>query len=808
MKAVWSWLMEMVEVDRPVDADEGARALTAAGLEVEAVEAVGDGFSGVVVAEVAARRKHPDADKLTLVDLADGSGGTTEVVCGAPNVPEPGGRVLWARPGAELPGGMKIGKRAIKGVESAGMICSEKELGLGEDHDGIIVLAPADAGVALGAEAATALGLRDVVLEIGVPANRPDCLGHLGLARELAAHLGARFAPREPDDAGLIDQALEAASLVSVTIDDQVGCPRYVARIIDGVTDGRSPEWMRQRLRAVGVRPLTALVDVTNYVMFELGQPLHAFDYARVRGQRIAVRRAGQGEKLTTLDDVERTLEVDDLVICDGEGPVALAGVMGGGDSEVTAGTRRVLLEAASFQPIGVRRTARRLGLHSESSHRFERQVDPNLCDRASRRAAELLARLGGGRIAAGAVDVYPSPVAPAVVSVRASRTSALTGVPFTREQVGATLARLSLPSEPTGDDTLAVTCPTSRPDLTREVDLIEEVIRVHGFERVPATLPPHTVTPSHRPDRRARLARTALCGAGLSEAITFGFTSPERIAALGLAGSDPRSNPLSLSNPMTVEQSVMRTSLLPNLLGAVARNLKYDVADVRLFEIGSVFLPSGAELPDEPTRVTAVMAGRRPSWLKPGDEVDFFDLKGALERMLRALLGADAGAVEFIAARDVPYLHPGVCAELVWRGRRLGHLGEVHPRTRAGFEIEAPCFAFDLALDEFPVPTPAHMSTIARFPAVTRDVSFFVAADVPARRVAALIDGAQEALVERYGVLEDFRDAAYVQAGQKGMLWSITYRSPTKTLTDLEVDQAHEAIVERLLTELPAVRR
>ncbi len=809
MRVVWSWLLDLVELDREVSAEEGARALTAAGLEVEGTEEVGHDFRGVVVAEVAAKRPHPDSDHLTLVDLLVEPGGTpTEVVCGAPNVPEPGGRVLWARPGSVLPGGFEIGKRKIRGVESAGMICSEKELGLGEDHDGIIVLGAADHGVALGSEAATSLGLRDVVFEIAVPANRPDCLGHLGLARELCAAVGGRLrpAPELPDE--LVGD-LDAASLAQVTIEDPDACGRYIARVIDGVTVGRSPEWMRARLRGVGVRPLTNLVNVTNYVMFELGQPLHAFDYGAVRGQRIVVRRAAEGERMKTLDDVDRTLTSDDLLICDGEGPVALAGVMGGLESEVTGDTTRLLLEAASFAPIVVRRTARRLGLHSESSHRFERAVDPELADRASLRAAELLARLGGGRVARGAVDVYPRPASPRSVSLRASRSSALTGVTMSRDTVAGILGRLGLASEAVDDDTLSVTCPTWRPDLSREVDLIEDVIRLHGYDKVPATLPQHAITPSGRPDARPELARRALVGAGLSEAITFGFTSPARIEALRLGAGDRRARPLALVNPMSVDQSVMRTSLLCNLLGAVARNLKYDVPDVGLFEIGSIFLPRGeGELPDEPVHLAAVLAGRRPGWLRPGETVDLFDLKGILERTLAAMLGDRARQVRFAAAADIPYLHPGVTARATLGDDVLGHVGEVHPETRAAFEIDVPCFAFDVELAAVPPLAPAQMVGIARYPAVTRDVSFFVDEAVPAARVGEIISQVEEPLVERVNVLEDFRDPAYVPAGKKGMLWSVTYRSSERTLTDAEVDKAHEAIVSRLLQGLDAQRR
>jgi phenylalanyl-tRNA synthetase beta chain len=811
MRVVWSWLLELCALEHPLEAAEGADRLTAAGLEVEGLERLGGDFDGVVVAEVVAARPHPGADSLTLVEVIDrAGGGATEVVCGAPNVPAPGGRVLWARPGATLPGGMAIATRAIRGVESAGMLCSERELGAGDDADGIVVLDAGDPGATLGAPAQAALGLPDAVLDISVPANRPDCLGHLGVARELAALCRGRLALPPVELAELTDAALAAEALVAVHIDDADACPRYSARVIDGVTVGPSPRWMQQRLRAVGVRPISNLVDVTNYVMFELGQPLHAFDFSRLTGARIAVRRAAAGERLVTLDEVERTLTPEDLLICDDGGPVALAGVMGGASTEVSGDTRRVLLECASFAPGVIRRAARRLGLHSEASHRFERGVDPELPALASARAARLIAELCGGRVAGGVVDAYVAPAKPRTVTIRASRASALTGVRLPRARIATLLGSLGLRVVPADDDdVLAVECPTFRTDLTREVDLIEEVLRLHGFDQVPTTLASTEAAPSGGGDPRGALARQALTAAGYSEAITFGFTSPARIAALRLAPGDRRAAPVALQNPMTVEQSVMRTSLLPNLLAALARNASFGVEDVALFEIGSVFLARGAgELPDEPSCVAGVLCGRRPGWLGPGDEVDFYDAKGAVERLLAALIGADRAAT-FAATDQVPYMHPGVCATIALPdGTVVGEVGEIHPETRRALGVEARCFGFHLQLGALPAPGPAQMRPVPRFPAVTRDLSFFVDEGVPAARVSELIAGAAEPLVERVTVLEDYRDPAHVPAGKKGMLWSITYRAPDRTLTDAEVDAAHEAIVAGLLAGLPAERR
>jgi phenylalanyl-tRNA synthetase beta chain len=807
--AVWSWLRELIEVDGELTVERAADVLTGAGIEVEGIDAKGDGFSGVVVAEVVAKKPHPNADKLTLVDVIDADGGTaTQVVCGAPNVPEPGGRVLWARPGAVLPGGFAISTRAIKGVDSPGMLCAEDELGLGDDHGGIIILSGDEAAAPLGATAQAALGLDDYVLDVNAPANRPDTLGHYGIARELAALIGAKVLPVAADLSSVTDSSASASELVTITIDDPVGCPRYVGRVINGLTVGPSPRWLRQRLDWVGVRPLSNLVDVTNYVLFELGQPLHAFDYDKVRGQHIDVRRAKPGERMTTLDTIDRPLEPTDLLICDGEGPVALAGVMGGLESEVTDPTTRVLLESASFHPGSIRRTARRLGLHSEASYRFERDVDPNLNDLASARACALFAQVGGGTVAPGMVDVYPTPRDKVTVAMRASRATQLTGLEFTREHSAELLSRLGLEVDDGQGDELSVSCPTHRPDLTREVDLIEEVMRLHGIDKVPATLPNTDAATGSPTELVSQIARRALVAAGLSEAITYGFTSPDRTKAMGFADDDRRSKPIAIRNPMTVEQSVMRTSLYPNLLKAVARNISYDVADAALFEIGCVFLPrTDSELADEPIHVAGVLTGRRPRWLKEGGKaVDFYDAKGAVERLLAEL--APTGTVSFASTTDIGHLHPGLAATVSVDGKKVGEIGEIHPSIRGSFDIEVPVFGFDVDTTEIGAPEPAQMLGIPKYPAITRDISFFVSEATPASRVAELIGASSEPLVENALVLEEYKHAQKVPQGQKGMLWTITYRSGERTLTDKEVDAAHEAIVDTLLQKLPADRR
>ena len=811
MLVVWSWLSELVTFDRDIAAAEAAAALTSGGLEVESITQVGTGFSGVVIAEVVAKRKHPNADKLTLVDVITEVGGAvTEVVCGAPNVPEPGGRVLWARPGSTLPSG-EIGSREIKGVLSAGMLCAEDELGIGDDYDGIIVLEPGERDAALGSDPGESLGLRDAVFDIGIPANRADALGHVGIARELAAFAGGTLVMPEVRLEEHTDAKLEVSSLARVTVAEPTLCTRYTARVIDGLTLAPSPRWMRRRLELVGVRPLSNLVDITNYVMFELGQPLHAFDCNDVKGAAIDVRLAVEGEVMTTLDGIERKLRASDLLICDEGGPVALAGVMGGADSEVGDATKRVLLEAAQFDPKAVRRTSKRFDLRSESSLRFERYVDPNGVAFASARAATLLAELGGGKIAAGLVDVYPTPAEPRTLTLRASRATALTGVAIDVESAGAHLRSLGLGAHSAGEDKVTVRVPTSRADLLREVDLIEEVLRLHGFESVPATMPALSAPPSTNRDDRNDRARAALTGAGFSEAITFGFTKPDHVAALRFEESDPRSRPIAVRNPMTLNHSVMRTSLLSTLLAAVSHNIKQQENDVALFEIGSVFLGEvgGGELPAEPTRVAAVLAGRRPGHLGDRVAVEFSDLKGALDRLFRALDPTGQLDISVVSSTQIGHLHPGLAGEIRKSGGTVvGEIGEVHPEVRDAFEIPIKVFAFELSLSQMPVSGPAQMSPIPKFPAVSRDLSFFIGAEIPAQKVEHQLRAACDELLESAELLEDFRDPAHVPDGQKGMLWSLTYRSYEKTLTDTEVDASHERLCSEVLSSLSATRR
>jgi phenylalanyl-tRNA synthetase beta chain len=815
MKALWSWLLELCDLPKVPTVDEGIAALTGGGLEIEGATDLGAGFSGVVVAQVVAKRPHPQSQKLTLVDvITEPDGAATQVVCGAPNVPEPGRKVLWARPGATLPGGITLGIKPVKGVESPGMLCAEDELGLGDDHDGIIVLA-ADDPTALGAPAQRALGVDDWLFDVNVPANRGDCLGHEGLARELAALLGGRLVQRDyTAELAELASPLSTAELVALAIDDPIGCPRYVARIIDGVTVGPSPRRFAQRLRAVGVRPISNLVDVTNYVLFELGQPLHAFDWHRLAAPPVVgVRRARAGERLTTLDGQDRGLVEGDLVITDASGPIALAGVMGGQATEVSAATTRILLESASFEARSIRRTARRTGLLSEASQRFERGVDPALAARAAAQAAVLLARLGGGTIAHGEVDHDRRPATRPAVPLRLARAQALTGAPLSAASVEDALARLGCAATADGDGRWLVTPPSARADLTREVDVIEDVLRVVGYGSVPATLPALSAAPHALVRATADRVRHALAGAGLAEAITFGFQAAARIEHLGLPADDRRAQPIAVRNPMSIDQAVMRTSLLPNLIAAIARNHSFGVTDVALFEVGAVFLRAAGQPPtgeptalaDEPTQAAVVLAGSRPRRFAAPEPWDVFDAKGYALAALAALGVRD---VAVTAAEDIPYLHPGVAARILHRGIAIGCVGELHPDVRARFGVEVPVLVAELDLSLVDVPGPVHMRPVPRFPASARDVSLLLPEAVPAADVEQVIAGAHEPLIERVALAEEYRDVDKLGADKKSQLWSITYRAPDRTLTVAEIDAAHEAIVARLTAALPAARR
>jgi phenylalanyl-tRNA synthetase beta chain len=795
MRLSLNWLSDFVDLN--LEAQALADRLTMAGFEVEAVEVVTPEFSGVVVGKVLNVDRHPQADRLQVAEVTTGSQ-TYRVVCGAPNVAA-GALYPFAPPGATLAGGHKLKAAKLRGVLSEGMLLAEDELGLSADHVGLMEI-PQD--LALGRDFAEALGLADTVLEIAVTANRPDCLSVLGLAREVAALLDLPL--RHPEVAVALPGEPELNA--RVTILDPVHCPRYAARLMAGLTVAPSPFWLRRRLELAGLRAINNLVDVTNYVLLEFGQPLHAFDFERLRGGEIIVRLPKSGERrFTTLDGQERELTAETLLICGGEGPVALAGIMGGLDSEVTGETTRVLLESAYFNPRTIRRTAKRLGLSTEASYRFERGVDPDGVIHALERATQLMCQVGHGRVAAGRLDEYPAPIQHPRLNLRVSRANQVLGTDLNSEQMLHLLRRLHLPALAVDGENLALQVPPFRGDLEREVDLIEEIARLAGFDAIPVTLPRGEVA-TPRPGREVRLlaaARQLLEGLGFFEVITYAF-QPDRLGSL--LGAAEAEAPLRLANPLSEEQAMMRTSLLPGLLDTLRRNALKQTMDVRLFEISKVFTPrAGEDLPLEEHWLAGLVYGAREDagWNTLRTPVNFFDLKGMVENLLEGLLVPE---VTFTPDALPEYLRYG--ARVLAGKRDLGVLGELRPDIAEKLDLEGDIFAFNLnfgAICQSSIPP--RFSPLPRYPAVYRDIALVLPDNLPAARVAeALYAHGRPWLVEAR--LFDVYAGDPVPAGKRSLAFRLSYRDPERTLTDDLVNSHHQALVAALEKELGAELR
>lgn len=791
MRVPLRWLAEWIAL--PPEPELLAR-LTQGGLEVEGVERVGPDLSGVRVGLVVSRERHPNADRLALCRVDLGGGEPVEIVCGAPNVAA-GQKVAVASPGATLPDGRKLEKAKIRGVSSHGMICSARELGLGDDQAGILVLDPA---APVGAPLDEVLAAGDRVVEIALTPNRGDCASLLGIAREVRAHFGGalRVPPSEPPEAGA-----PAAGSFRVAIADPEGCARYAGRLVRGVRVGPSPAWVQERLQAAGLRAINVVVDVTNLVLLELGQPLHAFDAALLRGGVVRVRRAVPGEKLATLDGECRALEPGDLVIADAERAIALAGVMGGAETEVGERTRDVFLESAQFDPTRVRRTARRLGLHSEASYRFERQVDREGVRRACDRAARLLAELAGGQVAPGVVEAAGAPLEPVpILALDPARANRLLGTALTREEIVALLARVDVGVEDPHATPLRCRVPSFRNDLRRPVDLVEEIARIHGYDRIPTTMPSERLAPVE--EARARVlagaARDALRAAGLLECMTLPFTSPAALDELGLAGDDPRRRLVRVQNPLTEEEGALRTTLVPSILAAVRGNRSRQLERVRLFELGATFHPRApGELPEERPELVAAIAGSADGLWQAGPPVPvYFELKGAAEQVLEALgLGA-----RFEAGAGAPWWHPAASARIEVGGRVVGGLGELHPDAAARLGIDVPCavLVLDLAALAAARPEPHRFEEPSRHPHVRRDLAVLLPHGVAAARVLEAICAtagphlAEAAVFDRY-------EGRGVPEGRVSVAFRLVFQRRDRTLTDAEVTRALERVVGML---------
>ena len=784
MKVPLSWLAEFVEINgTPEDV---AAKLTSAGMKVEKIYRTGEGVEGIIVGEVDAVEAHPNADKLSVVRVRTGCE-YISVVCGASNF-KVGDRVPVAQPGSKLPQVGEIGRRKFRGVPSEGMLCSGSELGLGDDHSGLLILDPK---AVVGTDIKQALGLGEAVLELEINPNRPDAMGLIGIAREVAACTGAALKDFNAMLEFPVSESSKASDFVQVEILDSAGCPRYMARVIEGAGSGPSPAWAQQRLVLSGVRPISAVVDATNYAMLVTGQPQHAFDMDKVGGGRIVVRRAAPGEVLVSIDGVERKLDPEDLVIADESKPVALAGVMGGRDSEVTDQTNRVILETANFETRSIFRTSRRHALRSEASARFERGVDPNGVDLASRLCTALITSWAGGTATAGSVDVYPDPVNKLTIVMRPERARALLGADFSDELMTDALARLGLRPE-TNNGAVGTTIPTFRVDLKMEEDLIEEVARVIGYDRIPATLPagPNRVGKLSDEEKGLRRLRRALIGAGLYEARTSSLVSPADLEKIGLG----RDAATPLANPISQDESLLRPSVLPGLLRSAALNFSRRPGAVRLFEIGKTFHPNGVEPPVEKLRLAVALGGVTPQeWHSPERELDFFDLKGVVEVVLQTLSIRDA---EFEERQEIPF-HPTRTAGLfAGDGTRLGVFGELTPEAadRAGVPARFSVGEFDLdaLLDRAGAPLPPAESS--RFPAVLLDLAVVVSEKVDSRSLLNTARTAGGPLLESVRLIDVYR-GEQVGPGNKSMAISMAFRSAERTLADGEALEARNAI-------------
>lgn len=788
MRVPLGWLREHCPVELTPEGLGDLFALK--GLHVEAIERPWDGLQGVVVARVIDVRDHPNSKKLCLARI-DGGAGEQEVVVGVRNM-APGDLVPYAPAGSRVPVLPEpLEARTIRGVLSNGMLCSPRELGISQEHESGILVLPSTLQV--GSDLRGSLRLDDVVFDLEIESNRPDLLSIVGVAREVAAATGA---PLSMPDVS-VDEVEEAASTeATVEIRDPDGCPRYLARVIVDAGDGQTPISMQARLTACGIRPISPVVDATNYAMLEVGQPLHAFDLRQLAGPGIVVRRSEPDERVVTLDGMERELD-DDLLICDLDGPVAIAGVMGGATSEVGPETSDVLLESAYFEPRSILRTSRRLQLLTEASVRFSRGTDPEGVGPAAARAARLIADWTGGRVLAGAIDVGAAPPRRRL-SLRASRATAVLGYPVSAGAAAEALGSIEIPAS-VEEDRVRVEAPSFRPDLEREEDLIEEIVRVHGYDRVPSTVPPSRRAGSEQDTYRIRRRlRELLVRGGLRDSASLTFASGAEVELFD--GGEP----VRVANPPSAEEPYLRTSLLPKLLEAASRNLQRGGRSVALSEIGHVFRLGDPVVERE--HLAFVLAGPAGDDLDTSDRAfDVADAKGIVELVLR---GTGIGAWILEPGAERPF-HPGRSGSVLIGDRLVGTLGELHPADAAGLDIAGRVAIAELDVTGLEISSERSVSfrDAPRFPPIRRDLAFVLDEDVPAGAVQALLEAAGGELLDRSLLFDVFRGGV-VPEGRKSLAFALEFRAPDRTLTDEEVEPVVDTIVDRLRTELGAELR
>ncbi len=799
MKAPLKWLKEYVAITS--SADDIARRLTLAGLEVKDAQVIGGEWENIVVGQIVAIEPHPNADRLRLTTIDVGTE-KMSVVTGAPNL-RLNDKVAFARVGAQLTDPhtgekFRLKSAKIRGVVSNGMACSEKELGISDEHEGIMIL-PADAPA--GMPLTDYLG--DVIFDLEITPNRADCLSIMGIAREIAALTGQ---PMHYPQTGYEETASSIEQQISVEITAPDLCPRYCASLISGVKLAPSPAWMQHRLQAYGMRPVNNIVDITNYVMLEYGQPLHAFDYSKIEGKKIIVRRAAGGESLVSLDGAQRVLSKDMLVIADASRPVAVAGVMGSANSEVTEQTSSILLEAANFKPASIYHTGHNLGLPSEARMRFERGIRAELAMPALKRATQLIVELAGGKAANGVIDVYPGKREPKPISLSTKKIKRLLDVDLNLGQIESALTNLGFDCQKKSDSELQVTAPYWRNDIHFEVDLVEEVARITGYDKIPMTMLSQPI-PRQNPAPILNLKqeiRHSLIGLGIQEIITYSLVGLDSLNKLTPEPHPLENTTLRVANPMTADQEYLRPNIRANLLAGFIANRRHEDGAIRLFELDKVYLKRAGDLPDERYMLCSVLGGPRAekSWYGGGEPVDFFDAKGVVESLFDHL----GLRVEFEKSNDES-LHPNKQAAIVCAGQRMGVVGEFHPRVLAAFEIAEPVYLFEVDVSSLTPCTVEHkrFQPIPKFPAVTRDIALVVDSGVTHKQMQDIIKSFPLVV---HVTLFDVYSGEQVPPGKKSLAYRLAFQSPDHTLTDEEAGKVQQQILDRLSHELGATLR
>jgi phenylalanyl-tRNA synthetase beta chain len=810
LRVAYKWLKDLVDID--LQPEVLGEQMTMAGIAVENVENMAKGLERVVVGQVTSMEKHADSNKLWVCQVNVGEE-SYQIVTGAQNV-NTGDKLPVALEGAELPNGLVIKPTKLRGVPSNGMLCSIGELNLEpadwpeDSGDGILIL-PSE--VPIGMQIAAYLGIDESVLELELYPNRADCLGMVNVAREVSAITGGKL--HLPKWANGVNPELKATGVnPQVTICDSQLCKRYAALIIENVQVGESPVWLKQRLTAAGMRPISNLVDITNYVMLELGQPLHAFDFDTLAGKEIIVRRAKQGEKILTLDNVERVLDEDMLVIADRDVPVAIAGVMGGLATEVTESTKRILMESAHFDGTSIRKTSKKLGLRSEASQRFEKGVNAANLVSVLGRVAELVEQLGVGTPVGPIADNYPEPIIPIDLELRTSKVNQILGLTLSDAEIEQVLAPLGFELNWLEPDKLQINIPTYRADLTSEVDLIEEVARLYGFDKIPTSLPSGNTTLGKRTAEQElkNKARKALVNSGFSEVLTYSFTGARALDRIGLAADHPWREQIRIFNPLRDELSLMRTTLVPGLLETAGKNIARRNLDIAIFEQGYVYLPKDEQinsLPNEVYKISGLVSGNQlKTWNQPQVAMDFYYLKGALEYLFQQL---GVKNYSLIPNRELSFMHPGRTASVIIRGKTAGFIGEVHPDVMEEYRLPARTCIFELDGAQLFAASDLKlkMAPVPRFPAITRDMALLVDEEVPIEKVYRAIRKAEKNLL-RDVRLFDLYQGAQVPAGKKSVAFSLVYQSAERTLTDEEVIKLHDSIKKVLDQEFGAELR